>query len=104
MWCPLTPVADAEPSRLFACNEAERAHPLTPRHRRRQVSGRPRGAQTDAEVVLGRAPDVFIPFDKKIPQTLNEGIPVVVARPQSEAAGAFGRLADLLIGPAIARG
>ena len=33
---------------------------------------------------------------------MNEGIPIVVARPQSEPAEAFGRLADLLAGDVTA--
>jgi pilus assembly protein CpaE len=56
-------------------------------------------SQSDVEAVLGRTPDVFIPSDREIPRTVNEGIPIVVARPQSEPAEAFGRLADLLAGP-----
>ena len=58
-------------------------------------------SQSDVEAVLGRTPDIFIPSDREIPRTVNEGIPIVVARPQSEPAEAFGRLADLLGGPAI---
>jgi pilus assembly protein CpaE len=57
-------------------------------------------SQSDVEAVLGRTPDVFIPSDREIPRTVNEGIPIVVARPQSEPAEAFGRLADLVAGPA----
>jgi pilus assembly protein CpaE len=57
-------------------------------------------SQSDVEAVLGRTPDVFIPSDREIPRTVNEGIPIVVARPQSEPAEAFGRLADMLAGPA----
>ena len=56
-------------------------------------------SMSDVEAVLGRTPDVFIPSDREIPRTVNEGIPIVVARPQSEPAEAFGRLADLLAGP-----
>jgi pilus assembly protein CpaE len=56
-------------------------------------------SQSDVEAVLGRTPDIFIPSDREIPRTVNEGIPIVVARPQSEPAEAFGRLADLLAGP-----
>ena len=56
-------------------------------------------SQSDVEAVLGRTPDVFIPSDREIPRTVNEGIPIVVARPQSEPAEAFGRLAELLSGP-----
>ena len=55
-------------------------------------------SQSDVEAVLGRTPDVFIPSDREIPRTVNEGIPIVVARPQSEPAEAFSRLTDLLIG------
>jgi pilus assembly protein CpaE len=55
-------------------------------------------SQSDVEAVLGRTPDVFIPSDREIPRTVNEGIPIVVARPQSEPAVAFGRLTDLLGG------
>ena len=57
-------------------------------------------SQSDVEAVLGRTPDVFIPSDREIPRTVNEGIPIVIARPHSEPAEAFRRLADLLGGPA----
>jgi pilus assembly protein CpaE len=57
-------------------------------------------SQSDVEAVLGRTPDVFIPSDREIPRTVNEGIPIVVARPQSEPAEAFGHLTDLLAGQA----
>ena len=59
-------------------------------------------SQSDVEAVLGRTPDVFIPSDREIPRTVNEGIPIVVARPQSEPAEAFARLAELLAGPPVA--
>jgi pilus assembly protein CpaE len=55
-------------------------------------------SQSDVEAVLGRTPDVLIPSDREIPRTVNEGIPIVVARPQSEPAEAFARLTDLLAG------
>jgi len=61
-------------------------------------------SQSDVEAVLGRTPDVFIPSDREIPRTVNEGIPIVVARPQSEPAEAFGRLADLVVGESVAVG
>jgi pilus assembly protein CpaE len=57
-------------------------------------------SQSDVEAVLGRTPDVFIPSDREIPRTVNEGIPIVVARPQSEPAEAFERLTALLAGTA----
>jgi pilus assembly protein CpaE len=59
-------------------------------------------SQSDVEAVLGRTPDIFIPSDREIPRTVNEGIPIVVARPQSEPAEAYGRLAELLMGEAVA--
>jgi pilus assembly protein CpaE len=59
-------------------------------------------SQSDVEAVLGRTPDVFIPSDREIPRTVNEGIPIVVARPQSEPAEAYGRLANLLMGETVA--
>src|SRR3990170_377621 len=59
-------------------------------------------SQSDVEAVLWRTPDVFIPSDREIPRTVNEGIPIVVARPQSEPAEAFRRLANLLAGSAVA--
>jgi pilus assembly protein CpaE len=43
--------------------------------------------------VLGREPDVFIPSDREIPRAVNEGVPIVVARPGSEATVAFRQLA-----------
>ena len=59
-------------------------------------------SQSDVEAVLGRTPDVFIPSDREIPRTVNEGIPIVVARPQSEPAEAFARLANLIAGSVAA--
>jgi pilus assembly protein CpaE len=61
-------------------------------------------SQSDVEAVLGRAPDVLIPSDREIPRTVNEGIPIVLARPQSEPSEAFGNLAEILAGPAPASG
>jgi MinD-like ATPase involved in chromosome partitioning or flagellar assembly len=41
----------------------------------------------------------LIPSDREIPRTVNEGIPIVIARPQSEPAEAYGQLAELLSEP-----
>ena len=49
----------------------------------------------DAIAVLGRKPDVLVPSDREIPRTVNEGDPVVIARPRTEAARAFRSLAEL---------
>jgi pilus assembly protein CpaE len=50
---------------------------------------------SDDEVVaiIGRQPDVMVPSDRDIPRAVNEGKPILVAKPQSEAAEAFRKLA-----------
>jgi pilus assembly protein CpaE len=49
----------------------------------------------DVSTIVGRGPDVSIPSDREIPRSINEGTPIVAARPQSGAAKAFRTLADL---------
>jgi MinD-like ATPase involved in chromosome partitioning or flagellar assembly len=44
--------------------------------------------------VLGRAPDVSIPSDREIPRAVNEGVPIMLAKPASETAAAFRTLAS----------
>jgi MinD-like ATPase involved in chromosome partitioning or flagellar assembly len=56
------------------------------------------------QAVLGRAPDVFIPSDREIPRSVNEGVPIVMARPEGEPAIAFRQLADMLSGSAAGDG
>jgi pilus assembly protein CpaE len=48
----------------------------------------------DVSTIVGRSPDVFIPSDREIPRSINEGTPIVAARPTSGAAKAFRALAD----------
>jgi pilus assembly protein CpaE len=50
---------------------------------------------SDDEVVaiMGRQPDIMVPSDRDIPRAVNEGKPILVAKPQSEAANAFRQLA-----------
>ena len=48
----------------------------------------------DVRTVIGREPDVLVPSDREIPRAVNEGQPIVLAKPGSEAARAFGHLAD----------
>jgi pilus assembly protein CpaE len=48
----------------------------------------------DVSTIVGRAPDVSVPSDREIPRSINEGTPIVAARPQSGAAKAFRSLAD----------
>ena len=46
---------------------------------------------------MGRKPDIFIPSDRDIPRAVNEGTPIVIAKPQSEASIAFRELAASLL-------
>src|SRR3954468_2870162 len=48
----------------------------------------------DVSTIVGRKPDVFVPSDREIPRSINEGTPIVAAKPQSGAAKAFRALAD----------
>jgi pilus assembly protein CpaE len=57
-------------------------------------------SQSDVVAVLGQMPDVFVPSDREIPRAVNEGVPIVTARPQSESAEAFRSLAHLFTGTA----
>jgi pilus assembly protein CpaE len=47
----------------------------------------------DVYAIVGRNPDVLIPSDREIPRALNEGLPIVLARGESDAAQAFAALA-----------
>jgi pilus assembly protein CpaE len=47
----------------------------------------------DVEAITDRTPDVLVPSDRDIPRSVNEGTPIVIYKPQSEAAEAFRRLA-----------
>ena len=57
----------------------------------------------DVEAVLGRPPDVLVPSDREIPRAVNEGVPITIALPQSEASQAFHGLAAFFVN-AIATG
>jgi pilus assembly protein CpaE len=48
----------------------------------------------DVSTIVGRGPDVSIPSDREIPRSVNEGTPIVAAKPTSGAAKAFRTLAD----------
>jgi pilus assembly protein CpaE len=50
----------------------------------------------DVEAIMGRRPDVLVPSDRDIPRALNEGTPIIVAKPHSEAAESFRQLASLI--------
>ena len=54
-------------------------------------------SQHDVVSVLGSEPDIYIPSDREIPRAVNEGVPIVLSRPQSFASSAFHDLAGLFI-------
>ena len=49
----------------------------------------------DVERVLAREPDILVPSDRDIPMSVNEGSPIVVNKPRSQAAAAFRSLAAM---------
>jgi pilus assembly protein CpaE len=51
----------------------------------------------DVAAIIDRVPDVLVPSDRDIPRSVNEGRPIVMSKPQSEAAQAFRRLAASLL-------
>lgn len=51
----------------------------------------------EVDSIIGRSPDVFVPSDREIPVSVNEGRPVVLANGRSEAARAFHSLAALYV-------
>jgi hypothetical protein len=44
--------------------------------------------------VVGKRPDIRIPSDVEVPRAVNEGRPIVMAKPDSAAAKAFRALAE----------
>ena len=54
----------------------------------------------DVKAIMGKAPDVLVPSDREIPRALNEGMPIVAAKPNSAASEAFRQLATLIVGEA----
>ncbi len=58
-------------------------------------------SHADVVAVLGRDPDVFIPSDREIPRAVNEGVPIALSHPDSDAAGAFRSLAAIYTGVAV---
>ncbi len=55
--------------------------------------------QDDVSMIVGRSPDVFVPSDREIPRSINEGTPIVATKRQSGAAKAFRELADRYAAP-----
>ena len=54
---------------------------------------------SDVVAVLGREPDVMVPSDREIPRAVNEGVPITIALPNSDAAQAFKALAAYYLEP-----
>jgi len=52
----------------------------------------------DVVTVLGSEPEIFIPSDREIPRSVNEGVPITLSRPHSYAAASFHELAALFTG------
>jgi pilus assembly protein CpaE len=50
----------------------------------------------DVLAIMGTKPDVLVPSDREIPRALNAGMPIFAAKPRSEAAEAFRKLASLV--------
>jgi MinD-like ATPase involved in chromosome partitioning or flagellar assembly len=57
--------------------------------------------EADVAAIVGRTPDVFVPSDREIPRAVNEGQPILVARPGSDAAQAFRRLTSLIVNAGV---
>jgi pilus assembly protein CpaE len=57
----------------------------------------------DVAAVLGRAPDVLVPSHRDVVRSVNEGAPVVLSRPRSDAARAFTSLATTYVGRSAER-
>ena len=49
----------------------------------------------DVADVVGREPDVLIPSDRDIPRAVNEGVPIALSQPKSDAARAYEQLMTL---------
>ena len=52
----------------------------------------------DVQAVVGRAPDVLVPSDRAITRSVNEGTPIALKSPGSDAGKAYHRLATLIAG------
>ena len=53
----------------------------------------------DVATIVGRKPDILVPSDREIPRAVNEGLPIVIAKRNSEAAKSFRALSAILSRP-----
>jgi pilus assembly protein CpaE len=51
----------------------------------------------DVERIVTRKPEIRVPSDVEITRSVNDGKPIVLSRPKSEAAQAFKRLAQTIM-------
>jgi pilus assembly protein CpaE len=58
----------------------------------------------DVTEVVGRTPDVLVPSHRDVTRSVNQGVPIALAQPRSEAARAFKQLAAMYDGAAVAGG
>src|SRR3954452_4261286 len=59
--------------------------------------------QDDVTAIVGRSADILVPSHRDIARSVNEGKPVVLARPKSDVARAFRTLADFYAGRPAAK-
>jgi pilus assembly protein CpaE len=52
----------------------------------------------EVAAIVGRAPDVLVPSDREIPRSVNEAMPIVASKANSDAARAFSSLAGMYLG------
>jgi pilus assembly protein CpaE len=61
-------------------------------------------SRADVKAVVGRAPDVLVPSSRDIARSINDGVPIVLADEQSEAAAAFRSLRAIYLPSAAESG
>jgi pilus assembly protein CpaE len=49
----------------------------------------------DVDAIIGKTPSIYVPSDRQIPISVNDGVPIVMSDERSEAAASFRMLADL---------
>ncbi len=49
----------------------------------------------DVDAIIGKTPSIYVPSDRQIPISVNDGVPIVMSDERSDAAASFRMLADL---------
>jgi pilus assembly protein CpaE len=55
-------------------------------------------SREEVAAIVGRAPDVLVPSDREIPRSVNEAMPIVASKANSDVARAFSSLAGMYLG------